>query len=237
MAVRDDCDGMLTLISARLDGMLSPQEEARLEAHLARCPDCRALARELEGLHEAMSGLSPAAPEDFAGRVMERVLADGPPRAGKRSLSRRLRVWGAAAALLLLAAGAFGLRPLFSSSPDRAAPAFGMAEKSGTAGAAPQADDAVRSFSAGESGAALPVADAARLIFRALALDAGLPAGPVAADGPSVFRAALGGESCTLTYTGLSGDGGRYLFTLRRSGGAVGNWAVDTRGGQLFQLP
>ena len=42
------CDEALELISARLDGALSPDGEAALEAHLAQCPACGALLADLE---------------------------------------------------------------------------------------------------------------------------------------------------------------------------------------------
>ena len=39
-------DAYEALISAQLDGDLSPEEEAGLEAHLAICPQCRAAKAE-----------------------------------------------------------------------------------------------------------------------------------------------------------------------------------------------
>lgn len=45
-----NCEGYDILLSARLDGELTRQEEAGLEAHLAQCPRCRRQAKELEEL-------------------------------------------------------------------------------------------------------------------------------------------------------------------------------------------
>ena len=56
------CEKAELLLSARLDGALSPREAARLEAHLARCPRCQAAARELEALHQEAAGLAQAVP-------------------------------------------------------------------------------------------------------------------------------------------------------------------------------
>ncbi len=42
-----DCQHALPLISAHLDGELTPEERAALEAHLADCADCRAATEEL----------------------------------------------------------------------------------------------------------------------------------------------------------------------------------------------
>lgn len=45
-----NCEDYDILLSARLDGELTRQEEADLEAHLAQCPRCRRQAQELEEL-------------------------------------------------------------------------------------------------------------------------------------------------------------------------------------------
>lgn len=68
------CEEALELLSARLDGELTAQEEQELEDHLSACPACRGLAEELSALHLSFEDLEDTpAPEDFAGRVMERV--------------------------------------------------------------------------------------------------------------------------------------------------------------------
>ena len=70
----DGCETMEVWLSLRLDGMLEPEEERELEAHLAVCPSCRALARELEAMHTAFPQLEDCpAPEGFAEGVMERI--------------------------------------------------------------------------------------------------------------------------------------------------------------------
>ena len=70
----DGCETMEVWLSLRLDGMLEPEEERELEAHLAVCPRCRALARELETIHAALPQLEDCpAPEGFARGVMERI--------------------------------------------------------------------------------------------------------------------------------------------------------------------
>lgn len=70
----DGCETMEVWLSLRLDGMLEPEEERELEAHLAVCPSCRALARELEAVHTAFPQLEDCpAPEGFARGVMERI--------------------------------------------------------------------------------------------------------------------------------------------------------------------
>ena len=53
------CDEYVDLISAAIDGALSPVEQEKLDSHLASCPECRALYEELTALHAALSGLPP----------------------------------------------------------------------------------------------------------------------------------------------------------------------------------
>ena len=61
-------------LSLKLDGMLEPEEARALEEHLACCPRCRALERELSAIHTALPELEEyKAPEGFARSVMERV--------------------------------------------------------------------------------------------------------------------------------------------------------------------
>ena len=38
-----DCERYEAMISALLDGELSPEEEAEVRAHMASCPDCAAM--------------------------------------------------------------------------------------------------------------------------------------------------------------------------------------------------
>lgn len=78
------CEEYELLLAVRLDGELTSEEEARLEAHLARCPACRALAEELEGAHDALARMEELpAPPDFAQGVMARL------RAGEESAPAR----------------------------------------------------------------------------------------------------------------------------------------------------
>lgn len=70
------CEEFEVDISLKLDGMLEPEEEQALEEHLAHCPGCRQLARELEQLHAALPQLEElSAPDRFAEDVMGRIRA------------------------------------------------------------------------------------------------------------------------------------------------------------------
>lgn len=65
----DRCEQYWDLISASLDGGLTAEEQARLDAHLAQCPQCRAMWEQLSGLEPELMELE-APPADFADRVM-----------------------------------------------------------------------------------------------------------------------------------------------------------------------
>ena len=65
------CDRCTTLLSARLDGELTEQEAQELEEHLAACPQCRAVARQLEELQAGWDELEELqAPQGFAQDVL-----------------------------------------------------------------------------------------------------------------------------------------------------------------------
>lgn len=99
------CDQALELLSARLDGDLTPEEAAGLEEHLSHCPDCRALAADLEELHAAMPGLYQEPPAELKERVMAQIREESAPisleEVRKRRSGRKVwRSWGAMAAAM-----------------------------------------------------------------------------------------------------------------------------------------
>ena len=72
-----DCDNYLELLSLRLDGALTEEEERELEAHMAVCPDCRAAGAQLAALRSAFDEWEDvSAPEGFAQGVMDRIRAE-----------------------------------------------------------------------------------------------------------------------------------------------------------------
>lgn len=104
-----NCDEAMLAISAKLDGELNPAELEALEAHLKLCPDCRALAKELEEMDAALETLVCPPPETLVGNVMDKIRAE----AAEQKQPRRQKPWAglmavaAVAAVLLL--GALGV--------------------------------------------------------------------------------------------------------------------------------
>jgi len=81
-------------LSAYLDGELSSEERARFEAHLERCPDCRAERDRLKGALSLLSRLPPSPPPspNFEQHFYARLAAERPaPRA--RLFDRPLWRW------------------------------------------------------------------------------------------------------------------------------------------------
>ena len=107
------------LISARLDGALTPQEEQRLREHLAECADCRRTAAQLEKLHRALMTLPPVeVPEGLTHRIMAAVEQEKVvPLPVKKA--HPWRKWLATAAVLTVIVGAGASARLFL--PDRSA--------------------------------------------------------------------------------------------------------------------
>lgn len=152
------CDQALELISARLDGALTPQEDAALEAHLAQCPQCRALLADLSALRAACAGLEPPVPADLTARIMAQLAKEAagepspsapatqqPPQ--NKSLlcflsfskERKWRSWAATAAvfaLILAGAGRVWQTSLLGTG-------------SGTSGAAPAAEPSADGIAGG----------------------------------------------------------------------------------------
>lgn len=101
----DVCERMTLQLSAWLDGELTRQEERELTAHLEVCPQCRALARQLEACRDAMGRLGEAEPpQGFAQRVMDQIAAEQPQKIiplRRRPQVRALASLAACAALCL----------------------------------------------------------------------------------------------------------------------------------------
>ncbi len=107
----DDCSRACEWISLRLDGQLSDFERMLLEAHLSRCPDCRAFAQSAAGL----TGLLRAAPLEECTLSFE-----APRRHGIRAHGLRAVSVAAAAAAVGLS-GIVGLNLSTDHAPSASA--------------------------------------------------------------------------------------------------------------------
>lgn len=105
-----DCEAYLELISASLDGAVTPAETKALKAHLEVCPQCRTLLEDLTALHAAMPE-EEEPPQGFSERVMAAVAAQEKVVAFPAKTSRRR--WGSIAAVAaVFALAAVGYGPL-----------------------------------------------------------------------------------------------------------------------------
>ncbi|MGO5023768.1 anti-sigma factor family protein [Lawsonibacter sp. LCP25S3_G6] len=107
------CQHYYELISQRLDGELTWEEEQELESHLADCPSCRALAEQLSGLHEDFSALEEIpAPEGFAQGVMDRIRMEETKKVIPLFRRPQFKAAAGLAACLVLCAGLYGVGQL-----------------------------------------------------------------------------------------------------------------------------
>lgn len=130
------CEEALELISARLDGELTAAEQAGLDAHLASCPECRALQADFQKLHASLTEAAAAwraqPPAGLTQDVLEAVRAAKltPFQAQRRRWRRRS--WASLAAVLalvFLGGGAlFTLRGGVRGGNGAAAPPAALAE-------------------------------------------------------------------------------------------------------------
>jgi hypothetical protein len=103
-------------------GALDEPNQGRTAAHVADCPECRAVVGTVEGVRRQLAVLDePELPAGLHDRLIAAVESDQEPeslparRAARRQRPawyRRPATWSAAAAVLLFAAGVFGLAQL-----------------------------------------------------------------------------------------------------------------------------
>lgn len=104
-----DCDRYLELLSARMEGALSPGEERALEEHLSRCPGCRAAGAQLAALQAAFPELEELeAPADFTQKVMERIRKSEKKKVIPLFRRPQVRALAGLAACLVLVVGLYG---------------------------------------------------------------------------------------------------------------------------------
>jgi hypothetical protein len=105
------------LLNLELDGCISAEQQARLDEHLAGCPECRAERDQLAGLAGLLQRSALPVQTDFRQRVMAAL-----PAAGWESRHPRTWTFPAAVLVALLGAGA----ALLGAGSARSGSAYGV---------------------------------------------------------------------------------------------------------------
>ena len=130
------CENFAALLDPFVDGELSPDEIARVQAHLDACPACRAYGDDALAIRASFPDAEDTpVPDGFAESVMARIRAEAASQAEAAPQKKTSRPWlkalaslAACCAIVLLAA------PMFShSSKTEAAPAEAPAAAADTA--------------------------------------------------------------------------------------------------------
>lgn len=101
------CPQYRNSIQELVDGTLGPIRRAELELHLEQCDDCRALAADLEKIRQAAGELPPLAPPERVWlQVAGRLRQEGRLHEAPVVVRRHVAGWLAAAATVIIAAGA-----------------------------------------------------------------------------------------------------------------------------------
>lgn len=66
-------DEMLELICGKIDGEITEEELERLECHLATCPSCAQLSRDLTEIHEGTAAMTAEPPETLKEHIMSQI--------------------------------------------------------------------------------------------------------------------------------------------------------------------
>ena len=99
------CDKALELLSAQLDGALTPEETKALDAHLASCPDCRTVQQELHAIDLGLPTLECEPPGLLHDGVMREIRRQTRRKKEQAAVLRFVGVMAAAAAFLAVLAG------------------------------------------------------------------------------------------------------------------------------------
>ncbi len=101
------CEDALVLISGRIDGENTPEEDRLLQAHLDTCGDCRNVLQAYLELDRGVAALEEEPSADFTAKVMASVKKE---IAGRKKLMTVLPLLATAAALVLVI-GMGAIRP------------------------------------------------------------------------------------------------------------------------------
>lgn len=225
------CEHWEELLSARLDGPLTPEENQQLDEHLAACPRCRQYARELEETQKALQAWAAEPPPAVAGAILDAVQQE--PRPARRPR----RAWmslAAAAVLALVIWGAVQLPGAGESAESAAASDSAVMEQEPTEESAVMEQGPME-----DSGASLKTNEESSQESASAAPEAS-PSALTQDQAEELLRDWLDREDRNLTLTpkGFSEDGRAWLFAARDSQGqtaALFSVALDT--GEIREIP
>ena len=146
------CENYWEALNAFVDGECSPEEEAKLRAHLTECEACREALAELTALRGGFPHWEDEeVPEGFADGVLQRI-AGTPQQAPKKARRKHRAAWASLAACLgiMVLLGTLFPGNRSASSANTAAPASDAAVTAGQA-AEPQSGEAEDSLTASQA--------------------------------------------------------------------------------------
>ena len=188
------CEDFAALLDPFVDGELTPDEMARVQAHLDECPACRAYVDDALAIRGAFPDVEETeVPEGFAEGVMARIQTEASSGTATPAHKQTSRPWlkplaslAACCAIVLLAAPMFSGGAKMKAAPDAAA--------------AP----AMTTESASEETADAPAEEPAAMMDRQITFDSGAVtehAAPAEYGGPQEAEKAAGPYAYTASGT------------------------------------
>lgn len=102
------CEDYIADLNLSIDGLLEPEQEQTLQAHLAQCPKCRSLYQSYRDIQDAILESETEPPKGLSHSVMERIHAEKTRHSPKETVKRmRFTLVAAAVALVLVTAGRY----------------------------------------------------------------------------------------------------------------------------------
>lgn len=195
------CETFAALLDPFIDGELSPDEMARVQAHLDECPACRAYVDDALVIRAAFPDVEDTElPDGFAEAVMARIQAEAAPqKKTSRPWLKALASLAACCAIVLLVA------PMFSGGAKTEAPAAAADTAASTERAMVSSEEATEESAPAEAPAAATYYTAGTAETETAAPAPASAAAPeedqasLKSDSPTAFQAADGGTLSTLT--------------------------------------
>lgn len=102
------CEDYIADMNLSIDGLLSPEEEQALQAHLADCPSCRSLYRSYREIQDAIDEAEVEPPKGLRHSVMTQIREEKVRHSPKGVLKRmRFTLVAAVIALVIVSAGKY----------------------------------------------------------------------------------------------------------------------------------